>query len=64
MRRREEEAGHGEKQGGREAGREGGCSQCIAGWDALSRTEAGRNTLLPSNTGRDISQPKIEAQGT
>lgn len=50
--------------GSREGGREGGCSQCIAGWDALSRTEAGRNTLFPSNTGRDISQPRTEAQGT
>lgn len=43
----------------RKAGREGGCSQCIAGWDALSRTEAERNTLLPTKTGRDVSRAKI-----
>ncbi|TNN87459.1 hypothetical protein EYF80_002176 [Liparis tanakae] len=34
----------GKKEGGRERGREGGRSQCIAGRDALRRTEAERNT--------------------
>lgn len=33
----------------REGEREGGRSQCIAGWDALSRTKAERGTATDKN---------------
>lgn len=51
------EGGRGRRRQG--GGREGGCSECTAGWDAPSRME----TLLPTKAATNVSSCKIKVRG-